>query len=924
MFVSGGTFGSVAAYVFATGAPVWNRLDATGQTRWGNFIILNDGGTDVLYWGTDDGWVWAAEAATGVTIWSTDLGSTTWASGSTNGSYLFYATDFGGLNGADGDVYALNAVNGNIMWELSTEGLMGVDLYDSSVANEFFSGATAYHDGEVYVNARVGAGNHPADGIFYRIAATSGSRLSAVRSQRTTYATPAVDAGAVFVNTLSRWMTPPFGAQILAFGRGTGTLKMSYARPSGGGGYGSMAISCEPDGVPDILVATDDEGFIDFFSTENLDNIFRRRIDWGSFPASIALGVALGPNDDMAVCDYWGGLYYLERGARALRPRLEVQSFRPSQAVEFGNDANYEVIFENLFVNTGGADLTFGDIDVDEDPFGYVIPAFSASYVNDDIMERAGSIADMLTDESFRVKSTPANEIVDEASMQSVRDLDRGREVLNMAAGAPPAVFNAITQPLNGHVLIPGDSVDLKFTIDQNLITRGPSPMYMLVHSDDPDYFLNSAARGTSPELLITLVGGCLLDTISMPFGMGSANTHLVCNTGRIATGDWDPFGMEIDGFQDGFWQGTYIYGTSQYSIAWHSQSWHGGGEENSAYSLQPDPDFCDNACAPLLQTDVPLCAPVSRNGGLDYDEIRGNMVCKSYIDSVQNYDLGSGWDWTNYGAPFDNALTMGLYVNSRTVGAVDVPELNNMTIEFFEVTERNGDSVPGWKFAALMDCDIYQTAGGIADTSWYDASVSAGWASPVGQTGYAWGFIKLPFGCGLDPLKNVYSLDADQTLWHADNIYFDSAYYYMSLPPGAAGHYVTGASDMEFHATIAEHDFAGLESYKFAVAAFGYNTLANGQSSAEFAYNAHFANKWIGFGRGDVNDDQLINLGDIIRLAEIVNGSPNGAVPFEHLADVNVDGVIDGLDLDQMLTWYFGVCTPSGGGCPAGGAWCF
>jgi hypothetical protein len=76
MYLSGGDQQSVHAWDFATGAgPIWSRDITTvgpgglyGQTRYGSFITLDQGGTKVLYWGTDNGQIVAAVAATGA-LW---------------------------------------------------------------------------------------------------------------------------------------------------------------------------------------------------------------------------------------------------------------------------------------------------------------------------------------------------------------------------------------------------------------------------------------------------------------------------------------------------------------------------------------------------------------------------------------------------------------------------------------------------------------------------------------------------------------------------------------------------------------------------------------------------------------------------------------------------------------------------------------
>ena len=106
------------------------------------------------------------------------------------------------------------------------------------------------------------------------------------------------------------------------------------------------------------------------------------------------------------------------------------------------------------------------------------------------------------------------------------------------------------------------------------------------------------------------------------------------------------------------------------------------------------------------------------------------------------------------------------------------------------------------------------------------------------------------------------------------------------------------------------QHDFTPYDTLSLGIAHFGLYGLTDASSSGEFEPLANLVNKWAGFGRGDVNSDNEINLADIIYLAETVNGGP-GAVPFRHLSDVNADGDIDINDVLYLLTYYFdcGLC---------------
>ena len=294
-----------------------------------------------------------------------------------------------------------------------------------------------------------------------------------------------------------------------------------------------------------------------------------------------------------------------------------------------------------------------------------------------------------------------------------------------------------------------------------------------------------------------------------------------------------------------------------------------------------------------------------------------GNRVCATYLDSMQNFDLGGGWDWSNYGAPFDNDLTMGLMCNSRTVGAVDFEPLKDLTVDIMEITERNGDPVDGWRMGATMDYDV-----GSDDIASRSAAGSAAWVSNGGVGDTQWGMIKFPFGCGSNPnvdftpLINSVSGHGDGMWFNTPTLYLgDSAWDFMNRP---AGEYSQApfTSDREAHFTIAGHDFAGGDTYELAVAQFGLHGTSG--DATEVDALAALANKWLGFGRGDVNNDGAIDVGDVVCLARYVNGTGPGPIPFMHLGDVDCDGDVDMDDVIYLAEFLY-----NDGPCPCGD-WCF
>ncbi|MBI5267000.1 MAG: hypothetical protein HY851_07180, partial [candidate division Zixibacteria bacterium] len=577
----------------------------------------------------------------------------------------------------------------------------------------------------------------------------------------------------------------------------------------------------------------------------------------------------------------------------------------------FGTNPALAITSNWLIKNTGCLPLNITGTAVNtSSATGEFLPGFAPKPidVSNNLLTTSSSIADKLTSGKWdmMIRGNGATE-----------EVVSSREVVNSAAlAAPPVWWVSLDDPNAGDVIMPGDSMQLKFTINQPLLSRGPNYAWITLESDDPDFFLNDAAK--DPECRLRLIGGCLADTSLLTFGMGSANYRMVWNTGRIGDGDEEPsHGFHIDNVasEHQYFQGSYIYAITLRRAAWNSKEWS-GSTIDEWWSLQGDYNWCDNTCKPAIVS--PYAVPAISTDGITYNTITANMVCRSYIDSVQNFWTGSAWNLRLYSsAPFDNDSTIGLLVKSRVIGAVDVPELANVTVDIMEVSERNGNKVPNWYMGSFHDYDI-----GTGDTSGLDRSVSVAYAWAKGQTNGIWGEIKLPFGCGQEPIRNTKGMVGTSGLYPNNQPYFDSLYKYLSAAPGTHASQVTTGGDFEqANSFIKKDTIFPNEKFTYGVASFGFPANPHGGSGAVAPAIvkdlARLVNKWTGWGRGDVNNDNAINLADVVYLAATVNFGGPGAIPFEHLGDVNASGgAPDQADVDFLINFYFG-CGP----CPAG-AW--
>lgn len=940
LFVAGGSNNSVGCFDITNPAsPVevwriapsnsWGGLGNIGVARYTNFIVQTISGTPVVFFGTDAGRVYAVNAVTGAAYapWGTGsanptaLGGSVLASGATDGTRLYYGTKIDGLNA---DLFALAIADGSIAWQLSATGpLQGTVVFPSlSAGAEGFDATVAVtpDDGTVYAVSTMGLGNHPTDGVFYRINSTSGAVKSAVASNASFGAVGQliVDQNRIYFPSRSRWVGGSVGGYLEAFNRYTGSYVYGV---NGGGGedgtyYTGGVLTCEI-GATDLLFAFSSNGYLSCFQADNGNELYNRRIDHYSAAFNIGGAGALAPGHLLFGTRY-GEVIDMVKGAD--RPRLEILHYAAEQPVPFGSPNPTYITFPDIYTNTGCATLNVTDITLTDVSNGSTLgPALSG--ISRDVFADGSALADALAMNAgqFGKVHTPMNNRAIEIEARDVVS----KPGINRAAAAVPPYLNSGT--IAAHTVAPGDTLGITVDVNGPLVNRGPQIFFADFTTDDPDFWLGSSAL--LPEVQLTLIGGCLTDTTTLEFGASAANWQLVTNSGRLGEGDWEPptsgtgpgnFG--IDGITTEFFQGAYLYMVDSFRLATNVTSWQGGeGPSDGWFSMQPDPNFCDGSCKPALTTGVTLGA-FSTTGVGAYTPLTGNIICKSYIDSVQNFDLGGGWNWRNYTGAFDAALTMGLYAKTKTFGVVDAPApltvLNNVTIEVMKFYPRFGQAVTGWKFGANIDYDVG------SDTASLDQSISTvwscGWGNPA--TGDAFGMIKLPFGgCGIAPMKNVRALQALQGQFEdtdgRGNPYYDSAYYYMSLPAGSATsqNIRQSGGDQQMHATIIEHDFVGNDTLVFGVAHFAFADVATPANGANYADMARLVNKFVGFGRGDVNNDNTINLADIVYLSETVAGGAK-AIPFEHLGDVNADGAVDNGDVTFLVNYYFNY-----GACPTG-----
>jgi hypothetical protein len=622
----------------------------------------------------------------------------------------------------------------------------------------------------------------------------------------------------------------------------------------------------------------------------------------------------------------------------APRQRLHIADMSPELPVPFGLPSSYTITFPDVIANTGCADLEIFHVELLEADNG-TFPN-RVSTVNRDLAESVSAMAK----ENSGLKAKAATILDERAASVGFK-----KTTTTPAAFALPAYINSLTAPADGTIIPPGGIVDIVLDIDGTKVPRGASQFYAEIHSDDPDYFLDSAymdygAAAADPTLLLTVIGGCLYNSMQLDYGDGGENhipvwnsTHImVANSGNSSFEGETAYLYGNDG---------YCYSIAQERVAMH---WRDGGGDPMWESILPDPlPTCDFAVA----TDVVL-AQMSDDGSA-YNNVLGTMVNYAYVDSMEDHrvyaidttvvpwDTTITWEWdvefnTGINKPYAADLTEGwafkALVTEYAVTDVTGPkyaleDFYDFTIARHAVYSRYGYAIPGLYVGAIADWDVADYG---ENTTGYSEEFSVGWIYDPTYAPYpdfGGGLVKIPFGPGYTPMINT--VDATTAWYGGEEPGFDSIYVWMSRPSTQFTNYTPYAlgEDRRMWNSIVElnlpawaytgdeNDPVPDEAFEtWGVALFGKYTDHNAAAVDNYSDMATLINKFCGFGRGDMNDDGAMNLVDIVYLNNFVFTGTYGPFPFMHLGDVNNDGAVDNLDITYMIDWYF-----NGGAGPIG-----
>jgi len=969
VYVGGGDNGYFAKFDAATGATLWSHV-SYGHEQYGPNVIMDIDGTECVVYADGLGNVYARNTATGDNYHNPGTGAPFFtATGqvhkglTTDGTYLYIGCD---EYLTTPNLFCVDPTDGSVVWNLvddgpgwqlptisggwtheenSQEGIYDAILYSDEGADGqwlYFVGRfqpqnmSPVHNGGIIYGLS-------ADGTTLRWASEcNGGGASAAGGILN-------DKAQVIYGGWSYWIEGGQYYGPMAFAKSTGIpqwgprdYEPNYGIQEIPDPFGHVSqpgvLTCETFADPadnDWLIFGNEFGYWNFADATLGEVVWHRR-------SALYTTYLSGPTVDGS------GHLILGAGAKlhclandVPRPRLHIADMHPEIPVPFGLPSYYEIVFEDILVNSGCADLEIFHVellDVDNGTFPSGVRT-----VNSDRAENVSAIAK----ENTGLKARMATILDGKAAAVGF-----SKTTTAPAAFALPEYILSLVEPADNTTIPAGGSADIKIAIDGTKVPRGASQFYAEIHSDDPDYFLDSAymdygVDAADPTVLLTIVGGCLYETTTLYFGHDQENHLSVWNSTLImVAGGGGDDGFMIDG------NTAYLYGCDGLFYADQMErvvmhAYDGGGNPTWE-GILPDPlPTCDFGVA----NDVVL-AQMSDDGSA-YSNVLGTMLNYAYVDSVEDHrvyeidyevdppeTLGVDWVWdiefqTGINKPYASDLTEGFafkaLVTEYAITDVTGPKYGfedfwNFTISRHAVYSRYGYAIPGLYVGIIGDWDVDDY--GVNSTG-YNEEYSVGWIycpATVPYPDYGGGIVKIPFGPGYTSLINT--VDATTAWYGGEEPGFDSIYVWMSRPSTQFMNYEPFTmQDKRMWNSIVELNLPAwsytgdeddpvpdeaFDTYGYAF--FGKFTDHTAAAVDNYSGMATLVNKFCGFGRGDFNDDGAMNLVDIVYLNNFVHGGGNGPFPFMHLGDVNNDSNVDNLDITYMIDWYF-----NGGPAPVG-----
>jgi hypothetical protein len=468
--------------------------------------------------------------------------------------------------------------------------------------------------------------------------------------------------------------------------------------------------------------------------------------------------------------------------------------------------------------------------------------------------------------------------------------------------------------------IAPGASASVDWLYDGTLLNRGLDLNVIELTNDDPDFDFDAVNNGqiSVAEINVLYVGGCAADQTWLTW-LAGANNAKVYNHGAYGDQAADAlvFGANPDGNADLFDGGVMLTGDSTATGSEMAIDYYDFHE----YIVNPNPQ---GNCG--FEKDSGLVLGAKRINGCpgDPSPITGMYVKAYFADS--NVNVGGA----------DPLAAIGINVEKTDVGADD-PLYGDFYLSRLHVINRDA---------------VAKTIRGGTYFDWDVAGAATSNVALVSDAfnGYAiWDPVAIRFAVGMldvnqpsayagaDPTANPPALimsnlnDTTYTgagggqwggggpLWPNDYSYgwYLASGHYAGPRHSMGGNGVAGDAADRGGFLLNELQLGPNGEADVVQATFAFDVAGNSNDAfveAGGASVAARAARWAGYARGDVNDDGVVDLGDVVWLQ-----CGNQIYPDLYCGDVDADGDNDAADISQLLSWVSG----NAGSQPVG-AWRF
>ncbi|MBD3298700.1 MAG: PQQ-binding-like beta-propeller repeat protein [candidate division Zixibacteria bacterium] len=922
VYVTGGNAGVISKWDADFTTALWCKCTYNpptsslyGPVRFGVTAVYEIDGTKVVIIGTENGYLWCLDAATGAAYsgWPTNpiaLHAGILHAPAYDGDDLYVGT--AGTESGGNAIYRVDAYTGRIVWV----------RYSSDPTEGYSSGVT------LEANFIYAASDGP-DQTGHRIKLDKDGEVIWEFSQsRSLYGPPAYNHNFIFM--------PQDGAYpgVYMVDKVSGNILYNFGVDGIGPVPQHVTLTCD-----DYMFAGDRLGNWWISDLTTLETTRLHHSEFGGIVNGTALATDPATGDDYAVVSIRSGnptnsfgqllAFRLHAG---FRPRVLQTVSAVEVSVPFDAPSSNSHTASDVLTNIGCNQLTISSHNI-SDP----LPDPVARTYTDTYSRYAASTHHQPAEDSYtayfsngprpktgeRLRSLVDGELTSgDIAVERVAHALINSKHQTQRRQAAATILRTSSVSYNG-VLNAGISTDVTWDYDGTGLQRGVDIEEVEFITDDPDRVF----FGNQPTVVITYKGGCLRDSMLVSFGdVTPDKSEQLYNSGHVGDNrsDGDLIWQGMAGaLYDGSFVlcGDYLDGdpaTGEGGPQFHAAMYDGGGNALTwpGYFV-PNPLPGGSTCGFDGESDIhlgfkrtPECpgAPI---------EILGEWARSYYAD-------------TNDSAPAGSPLAaVGVNIEQTEVGAYD-PKYGDFKMIRWTLRNRDGEQKT-LHTGTVMDWDAgpeYKKDVAIVSDQF---------------NGYAiWNDVDPTTAYGMfDPMMPSHFETVDPTVHSPHRIivrltpeggvcldpddrncfFYDSEHAWrmcVEFLPAREVHYGSpSATSADLFAllinrpvTLDPHGDVNIHQVLFGVDA---TTSDSATIEANVLELAERAAKWAGFARGDVNDDGTVDVLDVCWLL-----SGHQLYPDEYNGDVDLSGTVNIADQTYLLQYVTGL------GPPPLGAWRF